>query len=250
LEESSIFITSDCKKAFFSGEATAEKVQDRYFLYEFDVPAEARCQTMSTYAKGTVYDNETKLPIEAEIELINLKKNKVESRITSDKIDGDYLVVLNENSVYGLYVTKTGYLYNSHSFNFENAAIFDPVNLDVYLDPIKKGSFITLNNIFYETGKYALEKKSIPELDKLVKFLFQNMDLKVEIGGHTDNTGLATSNITLSMKRAESVADYLIESGIEAKRVLFKGYGDVKPLAPNDSDENRKLNRRIECRVL
>jgi outer membrane protein OmpA-like peptidoglycan-associated protein len=250
LEESSIFITSDCKKAYFSAEALQEKVKERYFLYEFEVPKEASCQQLSTYAKGTIYDNETKKPIGATIELINLKTKKSESNLSSDPVDGDYLVVLNENSQYGLYVTRPGYLYKSHSFDFENATNFDPLNLDVYLDPIKQGSFITLNNIFFETGKYTLEKKSASELNKLVNFLNQNPDLKVEISGHTDNVGLKSTNLQLSTKRAESVVDYLLENGIDTSKIKFKGYGDAQPVAPNDTEETRKLNRRIECKIL
>lgn len=250
LEESSIFITSDCKKAYYSGEALNQKGNDRYFLYEFDVPKEAMCQQQSTYAKGTIYDNETKKTIQADIELINIKFRKTESMLKSDIVNGEYLVVLNENSQYGLYVTKPGYLYKSHSFNFENETSFNPQNLDVYLDPIKQGAFITLNNIFFETAKYKLEKKSASELDKLVNFLVQNPSLKVEISGHTDNVGIKSNNLQLSTKRAESVYDYLVENGIEGGRIKFKGYGDALPLAPNDTEQTRKQNRRIECKIL
>lgn len=250
LEESSIFITSDCKKAYFSGEAASDKLGERYLLYEFDVPKEAACQNVSTYMQGTVYDAYTKKPISANLEVINLKSSKTESLLTSDEINGSYLAVLNDNSQYGIYATKQGYLYKSHAFDFENITTFDPINLDIYLEPIRKGSLITLNNIFFETGKYSLEKKSQAELDKLVNFLYQNPTLKVEISGHTDNVGLKANNLNLSTRRAESVLDYLAEKGIENTRVSYKGYGDSQPLAPNESEETRKLNRRIECRIL
>lgn len=250
LEESSIFITSDCKKAYYSAESKAPNESERYFLYEFDMPKEAGCRQVSTYAKGTVYDASTNTPIAAEVELIDLKTNKIQSLLRSDKVNGQYLVVLNEGSHYGLFVSKQGYLFKSHSFDFETIKTFDPLNLDVYLEPIKQGSSITLNNIFFETGKYKLEKKSAAELDKLVFFLNQNFNLKVEISGHTDNVGQKQNNITLSTKRAESVFDYLVENGIDPNRIRYKGYGDSQPVAPNESEETRQLNRRIECKIL
>ncbi|TAF76396.1 MAG: hypothetical protein EAZ53_03815 [Bacteroidetes bacterium] len=250
LEESSIFITSDCKKAYFSGEATSDKIGERYLLYEFDVPKEAGCQNVSTYMKGTVYDAYTKKKISADVEVINLKTGKTESLLTSDAVNGTYLAVLNENTQYGIYTTKPGYLYKSHAFAFENITTFDPINLDIYLEPIRKGSLITLNNIFFGTGKYELEKKSQAELDKLVNFLNQNPTLKVEISGHTDNVGLKANNLNLSTRRAESVFDYLVEKGVEEGRITHKGYGDLQPISPNENEETRKLNRRIECKIL
>lgn len=250
LEESSIFITANGKKAYFSAEAKTNAKSERYFLFEFDLPKEVGIQQMSTYAKGTIYDQSNSQPIEANVELINLNTGKVESILKSDKINGEYLVVLNENSKYALFVIKPGYLYKSHAFNFKSENTFDPVNLDVYLEPIKKGALITLNNIFFETGKYALEKESFSELDRLVNFLNQNQSLTVEISGHTDNVGQKQSNILLSTRRAESIFDYLIENGIPTERIKYKGYGDVQPIAPNDTETNRKMNRRIECKIL
>jgi OmpA-OmpF porin, OOP family len=250
LEESSVFITSDCKKAYFSAEGKEAKDKDRYFLYEFEVPTVSGCKQNSNYAKGTIYDAETKQPIESDIELIDLKNKKMNSFLKSDKFNGEYLVVLTEGSHYGLFVSKPGYLFKSHTFNFENEMTFDPFTLDVYLQPIKKASLITLNNVFFETGKYLLENKSTSELDKLVDFLNQNPTLKVEISGHTDNVGLKSNNLQLSTKRAESVLDYLVENGIDISRIKYKGYGDSQPIAPNDTELNRKMNRRIECRIL
>lgn len=250
LEESSIFITSDCKKAYFSAEAPTDKISERYLLYEFDVPKEATCQNISTFMSGTVYDTYTKKTISAEVEVINLKTNKTESLLTSDVVNGSYLAVLNENTQYGIYTTKPGYLYKSHAFVFENSKTFDPINLDIYLEPIKKGASIILNNIFFEIGRHTLEKKSQAELDKLINFLYQNPTLKVEISGHTDNVGLKENNLNLSRRRAASVFDYLVEKGIEEFRITHKGYGDSLPVASNESEQQRKLNRRIECKIL
>ena len=75
--------------------------------------------------------------------------------------------------------------------------------------------------------------------------------MKFEISGHTDNQGLASENLTLSHKRAEAVVAHLVSQGIDSKRLIAKGYGETKPLASNDDEENgRELNRRIEVAVI
>jgi outer membrane protein OmpA-like peptidoglycan-associated protein len=124
------------------------------------------------------------------------------------------------------------------------------VALDVYLEPIKAGAAVVLNNLFFDTGKYNLEKKSKTELNKLIKFLQQNDGVKMEISGHTDDVGSDRDNQVLSEKRAKAVVDYLSGNGISQNRLVYKGYGESRPVQPNTSEENRQQNRRIEMRVL
>lgn len=250
LEESSIFITANGKKAYISAEAKTEKNEDAYILYEFEIPKEVGVKNSSSYIKGKITDIENQKPLDAFIEIINLNTKIAESRIKSDKVNGQYLVVLNENTQYALFISKIGYLLTSRTFDFINEKSFNPLNLDFELTPIKKGAKFTLNNIFFKTGEYSLDSKSSSELDRLVNFLNLNSEIKIEISGHTDNVGQKQNNIILSTKRAESVFDYLIEKGIEEKRINFKGYGDTQPNVPNDTEENKKLNRRIECKIL
>ena len=88
------------------------------------------------------------------------------------------------------------------------------------------------------------------ELDKLVDFLKFNNTIVIEISGHTDNVGDKKANILLSQNRAKAVNDYLISHGIVQQRLKFKGYGDTKPIASNDTPEGRQQNRRTEFKVL
>ena len=122
--------------------------------------------------------------------------------------------------------------------------------MDIELELIKVNATAVLNNIFFETDKYDLKEKSITELQEVVRFLQNNPKLRVEIGGHTDNVGTAAYNLQLSQKRAQSVANYLIQLRIESVRIIQKGYGAMQPVKPNDSDENRRVNRRIEFKIL
>ena len=83
------------------------------------------------------------------------------------------------------------------------------------------------------------------------EFLKLNPTLKIEFGGHTDNSGDKAFNKTLSTNRAKAVFDYVtLQGGIVATRIAFKGYGDTKPKAPNDTSENKAKNRRTELKIL
>ena len=116
--------------------------------------------------------------------------------------------------------------------------------LDTLLPTLEVGSTITLQNIFFATGSYALLEPSKVELDRLAEWLLKHPSVKVELGGHTDNVGRAESNLTLSQQRAKAVRDYLVQCGVEAGRLTSRGYGDTQPVASNDTEEGRAANRR------
>jgi OOP family OmpA-OmpF porin len=105
---------------------------------------------------------------------------------------------------------------------------------------------LVLKNVLFETGKAILLPQSFPELDMLSQHLKDNPSLKVEITGHTDNVGNEATNTKLSEQRAKAVCDYLISKSIDPGRMTHKGFGSSMPIAPNDSEEGRKQNRRVE----
>lgn len=113
-----------------------------------------------------------------------------------------------------------------------------------------KDKTLKLDYVNFETGSANLTANSRYELDNLVKGLNDFPNISIEVAGHTDNVGDAASNQTLSAQRAASVAKYLTDRGISAGRLRPRGYGDTKPLVPNDSDENRAKNRRTEFTIL
>jgi outer membrane protein OmpA-like peptidoglycan-associated protein len=165
-------------------------------------------------------------------------------------VNGGYMLVLNQGAEYGLEVHRKGYAFKSLSFNYAEGKDIKPLEIDIELDPIAQGTIFTLNNIFFEYNKYELQDKSKTELDALVKFLQDNPDVKGEVSGHTDNIGAAENNMTLSLNRAHSVRDYLVNAGIDANRLTYKGFGSTKPATSNDTEEGRAKNRRIEFKVL
>jgi len=99
-------------------------------------------------------------------------------------------------------------------------------------------------------NSHLLQPSSIPELEKVVLFLAKNPKVKVEIGGHTDNTGTDEVNLLLSKKRAEEVRNWLIEAGVKPNRLEAKGYSSTKPLASNATGEGKAQNRRTEILIL
>ncbi|MBX9850999.1 MAG: OmpA family protein, partial [Cytophagaceae bacterium] len=121
---------------------------------------------------------------------------------------------------------------------------------DVYMNKVIPGATLVLKNIFFDFDLATLRDESKTELEKLLKFMNDHPEIKVELSGHTDDKGKDKYNQKLSERRAEAVVAYLVEKGIDKKRLIAKGYGESKPVAPNDTDENRQLNRRTELKIL
>jgi outer membrane protein OmpA-like peptidoglycan-associated protein len=118
------------------------------------------------------------------------------------------------------------------------------------LKKLKKGNVLTLNNILFKTKSYDLLENSKIELDKVVQLLKNNPEMHIQISGHTDDVGTGESNLVLSENRAKSVYEYFIEKGIDKKRLSFKGFGESKPVAGNETPKGRALNRRTEIEIL
>lgn len=214
-----------------------------------DIPEENQIRYKSNYVKGIVRDKKTRQPLAATIELINLENNEMESLVSSDSISGAYLIVLTQGAEYALYVNRKAYLFRSLNFNYSALRDYEPIVLDIDLEKAEKGTTAVLQNIFFDVDKYDLKEKSVTELQKILRFLKENPSFKVEISGHTDNVGADAYNLQLSQRRAQSVFNYLVESGIDARRLSPEGYGAAKPLAPNTSEEGRRQNRRIEFKL-
>lgn len=110
-------------------------------------------------------------------------------------------------------------------------------------------SLITLNEFLFETNSYKLKAEHLPELDALGEYLRERPTLELTISGHTDNTGNENHNLNLSTRRAESVAEYLVNKGVDDARIMFKGLGSAQPIAGNDTAEGRSKNRRVEILI-
>lgn len=123
-------------------------------------------------------------------------------------------------------------------------------SLSVLITPIRDGALLTLDNITFETNSANLKSSSFAELDRVIELMHQNPSVIIEIAAHTDDVGSEEYNFKLSSRRAQSVITYLNKKGIVNKRFEARGYGKSRPLAPNDTEESRAMNRRVELIIL
>ena len=115
---------------------------------------------------------------------------------------------------------------------------------------LNAGETFILPDLFFEFAQSNILPDSYSELQRLLNYLINNKTVKLEISGHTDNQGSATFNQKLSVDRAKTVYNYLVDKGIDSNRLSYKGYGEEHPIAPNDTEENRAKNRRTEVLIL
>ena len=248
--ENSLFIATDNKTGYYSRQITHGQGPATVELFQFEVPAQWRSKEESIFAQGKVYDAATKKPLGGTVQLYDVTSDELVQQVNSDKQGGDYTIVLTEGKQYAMYVSAEGYLLKSLSFDYTAKKDFNPLTLDVYLDQLSAGANIVLNNLFFPSNKYSLESKSKTELNKLVQFLTLHKGVRIQISGHTDDVGEGPFNLNLSKKRAQAVVDYLTQQGIARDRLTVAGYGETRPVKPNDSETHRQLNRRIELKVL
>jgi flagellar motor protein MotB len=245
-DEMGLIIESGGQKAYFS--TIRDKANGKDIFY-FSLYESVRPNSVS-YLKGKVYDRATGKLLKADYELINLSTGKVTINSSTDE-SGNFLVCLPSGYNYGINVSKAGYLFYSENFTLEGQhTVVEPFIKRISLNPIGVGEKMQLSNVFYEVDSWQLKKESISELNNLAILLIDNKDLVIEIGGYTDSTGSDEYNLVLSEKRAISVINYLINKGISANRLIYKGYGNTSPLGDNITVEGRKLNRRTEAKII
>lgn len=203
------------------------------------------------YLKGRVLDTETNEPVPALVTVTDIKTNQVLYREQADYEDGTFLAPLPFGETYALHVRQPGYLFYSENYPLNDPAkVNDAYEVKIGLSQIRTGETGTLNNIFFEYDKYDLLPQSISDLEQLVGFLTLNPRVRIEIGGHTDNTGSVSYNQQLSEKRAKAVYDYLIRTGIPEARLSYRGYGPSHPVAGNNTETGRARNRRTDFKVI
>jgi outer membrane protein OmpA-like peptidoglycan-associated protein len=203
-----------------------------------------------TLLKGVVTDEKTTQAVEAVISLIDNSTGKEIANFKSNSKTGKYLVTLPSGKNYGIAVKNDNYLFHSENFDIPISSNYQEITKDVTLKSIAVGSKIVMKNVFYDFDKATLRNESQTELNLLVKLLNDIPKMTIELSSHTDNKGSEKYNLDLSDRRSKAVVEYLIKKGIDPKRLQAKGYGFSDPLAPNDSEAGRQMNRRTEFKIL
>jgi outer membrane protein OmpA-like peptidoglycan-associated protein len=193
-------------------------------------------------------DAKTKQGIPSTVELTDNNSNLVLMKVQTDEL-GDYLVTLPTGKDYTFTVNRKGYLFYSEVYALSRKEADSTYQKDIQLNPVQLNASFVFNNILFATNSYALPGNGLAELQQLIQILQDNPTLKVEISGHTDNTGNSKDNLTLSANRAKAIVDYLTEKGIESNRLSYKGYGDTQPIADNNTESGRAKNRRTSFTV-
>lgn len=245
-KEGTLFITADGTTAYYSSDRNDSR--GGLDIYSFDLREDVR-PNKTLWVKGQVFDKKTTKGLPSAVELIELGSKRVISKVQTDEL-GNYLITLPVGKDYAFNVNRRGYLFYSDNYSLSKEAPDSVYQKNIPLQPIEVNASIVLNNIFYAVNKYSLDTSSQVELDKVVQLLAENPTLKIEISGHTDNTGKPADNLTLSNNRAKAVINYLGTKGISATRLSYKGFGATKPVADNKTEAGKAKNRRTELRVV
>ena len=206
---------------------------------------------------GLIIDCDTQQPLDgATVSLLDTVRRKTIRQVILDA-SGRYTFEVDPQRFYKIVAEKENYFTKNIYFNTASLQQVDSMeNPTLCLKHYEIEKPIILNNIYYDFNKATLRPESKTVLDTVVDMLNDNPKLTIEMSAHTDSVGSVKYNEKLSQARAQSCVDYLISRGIAADRLIAKGYGKSRPIAPNslpnhkDNPEGRQMNRRTEFKVL
>lgn len=193
---------------------------------------------------GKVSDSKSLAGIKARVTFVT------DEEITPVLADAEsgYSTLLESTLTYTIRIEAPGHISTLEKLDM-NTYELRSLEMNFKLQPVERGTTVNLKNVLFEQSTTNLLAESKEELNMVVTFMQENPTVSIELSGHTDNRGIHADNVKLSQQRAAKVKDYLVSMGIDAKRISEKGYGGVKPIASNDNEETRKLNRRVEFTI-
>lgn len=227
--------------AYFSSDFRGRGQSD---LYRIELPKEAQPEPV-TLVIGRLINAETKLSIDDKTHQLVIPRDKMptiegfayfpEKENESEELDGKEKYNMDDKPT---------------TRNPQPATVYEEIEGDILLIPIKKDAIISLQNILFDANKATLKTSSNIELTRLTNFLKSNPNLLVEISGHTN--GLCDDSFAdeLSQNRADAVATFLIENGVSKSQIQTKGYGKNQPITTNETTEGRRKNQRVEVKIL
>lgn len=210
-----------------------------------EVSYEKQLADGTTRIWGKVTNAKTNAPIAGA--LILFSAAKVNQANASN--DGSFSIALAGVDEYSVKVEAPGYIGEFERLDLKTQVMKD-LEMNFRLLPVEIGTTINLKSVLFERSKPILLASSYDELDMVIDFMKQNPKVEILLVGHTDNQGRHDANMKLSRERVATVRGYLISKGIDGKRVEGKGLGGTKPIADNDAEETRALNRRVEFTIV
>jgi outer membrane protein OmpA-like peptidoglycan-associated protein len=167
------------------------------------------------------------------------------TRVVVTDHQGEYANNLSSVNQYHVTVEALGYVGSFEKLDLRTQTMKD-IELNFTVQPVEIGVSVNLKSVLFEQSKPVLLNESYDELDMVVDFMKFNPSVEIELRGHTDNRGLHDLNMKLSRERVNTVKAYIVSKGIDTRRISGKGFGGTRPIADNDVDETRALNRRVE----
>ena len=219
-------------------------------IFRVKLPSQLRPERV-VIVSGKVLDRRTNRPVEATIYYENLTTGASIGVARSNPATGEYKIALPANERYGFRAEATGFIPISENLDLTQLSTgSEEISRNLILVPMEQGQTLTINNVFFETGQFELLPASFPELERLAKLMNENPNMRIRLEGHTDNVGNAQNNMNLSNSRVEAVKSFLVNKGVAANRIQSRGMGQTKPIAPNNTEEGRAKNRRVEFIIL
>jgi outer membrane protein OmpA-like peptidoglycan-associated protein len=199
---------------------------------------------------GTIFESVTNKPIQSEIVADFKKNNEVFTKATFDPESGEFRLILPLKEIYRLSASQEGYFPVTEEIDLSAETSFKNIRKNLYLQPIKTGQQIRLNNTMFAQSSSDVVSTSYPELDRIATTMTAYPAMEILLEGHTDNQGDTQKNVKLSEDRVLEVKKYLTSKGISAQRIQTKAWGPAKPIASNQTEQSRQKNRRVEFTIL
>lgn len=252
-------INTDRGDIYYSTSAAGEEgylarstEKDRYFhIYRIKQPKSAAPEPM-VLIQGKVLDSQTGQPLNAVITYSIIGKSKSSGSVHSNKHSGTFAISLPKGKNYVLSVRKKGFASEQRNISTLNLNRYEAEEVELKLTSLKKGTTVTMHNLFFASNRAVLLPGSEAELSRLYSILIENPSLKIEVRGHTQlNNSSAKLNHDLSLARAVAVKDYLVKKGLNPNRIITNGYGNSQPIETAKKDTiSQAVNRRVEFKIL
>ncbi|MEM0999026.1 MAG: OmpA family protein [Bacteroidota bacterium] len=219
------------------------QVKQDFDLYSFPMPMEARPDAIVTL-RGTLIDSVTGNPLVGIVLVIDRDQN-IEVAPKHINRYGYFEFDLINNHKYDIYIQGDNYLTVK-----EDVEVFSDTTFTIFANSFETGKPLVFENLEFEDDSYELNSSIEPKLNYLIGFLEKYPMFRLEVVGHTDSDGEAKYNLDLSRKRAAIISRYIIKKGeFDQTRIRPRGYGETRPLVPNDTEEHKRMNRRVEFEV-
>lgn len=199
---------------------------------------------------GQVLDARSKKPVASEVVSRLFNEGKDVAKVDYRPEMGEYKLILPTQTTYHLTATAAGYFPTTEVLDLSKDKRFRDIRRNLYLVKIEPGQKITMREVLFEQSQFALQPGASAELDRVAAMLTAHPSMAILVEGHTDNQGDWEPNMKLSEDRVRVVKAYLTNKGITGTRIQTKAWGPSKPIASNETDERRKLNRRVEFTIL